>query len=68
MSKSYHTIGEVAELFGLPTWKIRRAVDCLSCEIPRAGCYRLVPKSAFRELREELASRGWLASSPEAAS
>lgn len=55
------TVGQLADLFGLPTWKIRRAVDSLDGEIPRVGLYRLVPRVRLGELALALNERGWLA-------
>lgn len=45
MPQSTHlTIGEVAQFFGAPAWRIRKIVDSLTVPIPRAGLYRLVPR------------------------
>jgi hypothetical protein len=60
------TVGEIAELFGLPTWKVRRAVDALDVEIPRAGNYRLVPRNLLGRIAAEIERVGW--SQPTAAS
>ena len=54
------TVGEVAEIYGLPAWKIRRAVDALDVEIPRAGGYRLIPRDLLGVIAAELQRRGWL--------
>ena len=61
MVPNHYTIGEIANLFGLPDWKIRRAVDGLGQEIPRAAGYRLVPRSVLPLLTLELQRRGWSA-------
>ena len=58
--KSHLTIGEVANTFAVPTWKIRRVVDSLDVEIPRAGLYRLVPRAALGLIAVELQRQGWL--------
>jgi len=57
---SHLTTGEIAEMYGLPDWKIRRAVDALGLDIPRAGRYRLVPRGVLGRLALELARRGWM--------
>ena len=57
---TYLTIGELAKLFGIAQWQARRAVDGLKAEIPRAGLYRLVPRSLLPVLTAELDRRGWL--------
>jgi hypothetical protein len=63
VAESNHlTVGEIAVLYGLPQGKIRRAVDSLDVEIPRAGLYRLVPRTALGKLALELQRRGWLTS------
>jgi hypothetical protein len=41
--KSFFTVGQLADRFNEPQWKVRRAVDSLDTEVPRAGQYRLVP-------------------------
>ena len=48
------TITQVASHFGVPAWKIRRLVDSLDIEIPRAGLYRLEALRA--EVRRQLAA------------
>ena len=63
---THMTIGEVANIFALPTWKVRRAVDSLGVEIPRAGLYRLVPRDVLGKLAVELERRGWLPEATEA--
>lgn len=52
-------IGELVALYRLPDWKLRRAVDALGKDIPRAGQYRLVPRSMLPLLTLELQRRGW---------
>jgi hypothetical protein len=39
------TVGQVAEIYAVPEWKIRRIVDSMGTEIQRAGLYRLIPRS-----------------------
>jgi hypothetical protein len=60
---SYLTIGEIATLFGLPAWKVRRAVDALGVEIQRAGLYRIVPRTLLGKIAAEIERRGWEARS-----
>ena len=60
MCKSHQTVGEIAAFYGLPDWKIRRAVDSLYAEIPRAGRYRLIPRELLGAVAMELDRRGWL--------
>jgi hypothetical protein len=67
MVQAHLTVGEVATLYNLPTWKIRRAVDALGDDIPRAGQYRLVPRTLLGKLALELERRGWLRQSEAAA-
>ena len=58
--RSHLTIGEIASLYDQPQWRVRRCVDALDVEIPRAGQYRLVPKALLVRVAIELAQRGWL--------
>ncbi len=57
---SFLTIRQVAELYGVPDWRIRRLVDALDEEIPRAGLYRLVPRGVLAKIAVELDRRGLL--------
>jgi hypothetical protein len=41
---TYITTGKLAEELRVPVWLVRRAVDALGDEIPRAGLYRLIPR------------------------
>lgn len=47
---SHLTIGDIAEFFGEPDWKIRRIVDALPDDIPRAGRYRLIPRNLLPKI------------------
>ncbi len=47
---SYFTIGEIADFYAEPQWKVRRIVDSLPDEIPRAGRYRLVPRALLPKI------------------
>lgn len=60
MCKTHLTVGEVATFFRLSPWKVRRVVDSLDAEIPRAGRYRLVPRELLGTVAMELQRRGWL--------
>lgn len=54
---SHLTVGQIADIYSEPTWKVRRVVDGLGVEIPRAGLYRLVPRDLLPRIGAELASR-----------
>jgi hypothetical protein len=64
-AQSNLTIGQIAEIFGIPSWKIRRVVDSLGVDIPRVGLYRLVPRELLGSIAVKLRDDGWL-SRPEA--
>jgi hypothetical protein len=49
-STRYETIGELARRTGLPEWRVRRAVDRLRPDAPRAGQYRLISPPLAREV------------------
>ena len=53
------TVGEVAAIYGVDAWRIRRIVDALPVPVPRAGQYRLIPRSLLVTIAAELARRGW---------
>lgn len=66
MADSSHlTTGELAALFGLADWQIRRAVDALPDDVPRAGLYRLLSRDLLPKLVEEMKARGWLQAGEE---
>ena len=44
------TIGDVADFFDEPDWKIRRIVDALPDEIQRIGRYRLIPRDLLPKI------------------
>ena len=67
MSQNHLTVGEVARLYGVDDWRIRRIVDDLDAEIPRAGLYRLIPRALLAAIAIELRDRGWLPRTEEAA-
>lgn len=61
MSNDTHlTVTQVAKIYGVPAWRIRRLVDSLGIEIPRAGLYRLIQRDLLGTIAVELDQRGWL--------
>ena len=58
MSSRFLTVGQVADILGAPEWKVRRIVDSLDTEIPRAGLYRLVPRSMLSEIADRVRQHG----------
>jgi hypothetical protein len=58
MAKTFWTIGEYAAEHQVPEWLVRRVVDGLGVQIPRAGQYRLIPHDLLDRLGEELRRRG----------
>lgn len=61
MQQSSHmTVGEVARLYSVDLWRIRRIVDDLNADLPRAGQYRLIPRSMLGTIAVQLEQRGWL--------
>ena len=65
MSSQHLTVGEVARLFSVDDWRVRRVVDGLDSELPRAGLYRLIPRHLLPTIAIELSHRGWLPTAPE---
>ncbi len=57
---SYLTVGDVARLYGVAQWRIRKIVDGLDADIPRAGLYRMIPRDLLDVIATELDQRGWL--------
>ena len=51
---SHLTTGQVAEFYRVPEWRIRRIVDSLDCDIPRAGLYRMIPREALPAIAAKL--------------
>ncbi len=49
------TTSKVAAEVGVPVWRIRRIVDGLGVELPRAGLYRLIPRTLIPAIRAALA-------------
>jgi hypothetical protein len=52
--KTHLTTGEIAAELGVPGWMVRRAVDALGENIPRAGLYRLIPSALVDRVRAEV--------------
>ena len=52
--ETHLTVGQVAQFFNVPTWRIRRIVDGLNVELPRAGNYRLIPRSLLGQIALKL--------------
>ena len=68
MSDAYLTVGDLAAELKVSAWRIRRIVDGLGVDVPRAGAYRLIPRALVPSVVAELRSRGWLpAAEPEVA-
>jgi hypothetical protein len=57
---NHFTTGQISEMYKVPVWQARRAIDALGETIPRAAMYRLVPASMLAKLEIELRRRGWL--------
>lgn len=51
------TVGAVARLLAQPEYRVRRLVDALGVDIPRAGRYRLIPREMLPRIEEELERR-----------
>lgn len=54
------TVGQVARLYSTDDWRIRRIVDDLDADLPRAGQYRLIPRAMLGTIAVQLKKRGWL--------
>jgi hypothetical protein len=67
-SRAYVTTGELATELGAPVWKVRRAVDALAGDLPRAGQYRLIPRRLAERVRAALKKTAAPSLSAEAAS
>jgi hypothetical protein len=52
--EAFLTIGELAQQVKAPIWKVRRVVDALRRDLPRAGLYRLVPLDMLPQIVERL--------------
>jgi hypothetical protein len=64
----YLSTGEVADLFGVEPWRIRRVFECGAIDEPgRLAGKRVIPRALLGEIAIGLEKRGWLPK-PEAAS
>ena len=54
ISPSHLTVGQVATFYGVPAWRIRRIVDSLDIDVPRAGLYRLIPREMLKAIGAKL--------------
>ena len=57
---SHHTVGEIARLRDLSPQVVRRIVDRLLPDAPRAGLYRLIPAAELPRVEEALRQAGYL--------
>ena len=57
MKQVFFTVGEIAQREHAPVWKVRRVVDSLCRNLPRAGLYRLVPLDLLPAIRERLSEQ-----------
>jgi hypothetical protein len=58
--KAQYTTAEISRILGAKSWQVRRAVDALGLQIPRAGLYRLIPSEMLELVEAELRRRGYL--------
>jgi hypothetical protein len=68
MNASHQTVGQLARALETDAWRIRRVVDELAPDLPRAGQYRLIPDSLVPEIEARLEERGWRQSATASAS
>ena len=59
-SRTHLTVGQIADIYAVPAWKIRRVVDSLWPDISRIGQYRSVPRELLGMIAAELQRQGWL--------
>lgn len=52
------TTGEVAAQFNVPEWAVRRIVDAIDADVPRAGRFRLIFPSMLGPIETELRRQG----------
>lgn len=58
------TVGQVAQVYDVAPRKIRKVVDALDTDLPRAGQYRLIPRAVLTKIAVELERRGYRAGTP----
>jgi hypothetical protein len=59
-AKTYLTTTEIAKRYGAPAWLVRRIVDGLGADVPRAGLYRIVPVELLPRVEAALREAGYL--------
>lgn len=58
---TWFTLGDIAERFKIPTWRVRRLFERgLLAEPPRAGSYRIVHESDLPRIERALRAAGYL--------
>jgi hypothetical protein len=62
VAAAHLTVGDIARLKGVPHQVVRRIVDRLLPDAPRAGLYRLVPAEELPRVEEALDRAGYLSS------
>ncbi len=61
MNSPYLTLGDVAQRYGLPLWKVRRLFERrLLPEPARAGNYRVIDESDLPTVEDALRQAGYL--------
>jgi len=58
--QSHFTVGQIARLYDVAEHRVRKIIDELPEEIPRAGRYRLIRRELLGRIAVELQRRGWL--------
>jgi hypothetical protein len=58
--KTHLTTTEIAARYGAPAWLVRRVVDGLGADVPRAGLYRIVPVELLPRIEAALVEAGSL--------
>jgi DNA-binding transcriptional MerR regulator len=63
----YYTIGKLAKHFGVPPWRVRRAIERgFLPEPPRVGAYRVFLAQDLPDIEAALRLAGYLTESAEA--
>ena len=58
--KTHLTTSEIATRYDAPAWLVRRIVDGLGADVPRAGLYRIVPVELLPRVEAALIEAGYL--------
>ena len=61
---SHLTTGQVASFYGVPEWRVRKIVDSLDCDIPRAGLYRMIPRDVLPAIAARLQGKAAVGAQP----